>query len=56
MSTQILVVNNDQIEEATTRAKARGATDVKVEPMPPPPAGKSKLTITFPPLDEEDEG
>ncbi len=56
MSTEILVVNNDKIEEASTRARARGATDVKVEAIPPPPEGKSKLTFTFPPLDEEDEG
>ncbi len=56
MSTQILVVNNDQIDEATKRAKERGASEVKVDAIPPPPAGKSKLTITFPPLDEEDDG
>jgi hypothetical protein len=49
MSTQVLTVDNDKVKEATARAKARGATDVKVEAL----NGKSKLTITYPPIDED---
>jgi hypothetical protein len=43
------VVKNDKVEEATTRAKARGATEVKVDKL----NGTSRLTITYPPLPEE---
>lgn len=49
MSTQILTVPNEKVEEAKARALARGATDIKVEKL----NGSSKLTITYPPLSEE---
>jgi hypothetical protein len=47
MSTQILVVPNGKVVEASDRAKARGASDIKTEKL----NGTTKLTITYPPLE-----
>lgn len=49
MSIETSVVSNNKVAEAKSRAVARGATDIKEEKL----NGKTKLTITYPPLDPQ---